>query len=220
MRPEKPLPPDVEVLRATPAQAPVVANLLELYAHDLSELVDLQLKPDGRFGYPELPLYWSKEGRVPFLVKVDNYLAGCVLVSRGSRINGDAGVWDMAEFFIARGCRKQGIGTAVAAFARTLGGSGDGPQRARLCVLDDRDRHIHRRPRQTGRGGDRQEAVAGVLLRLSTCGWRDALTDWVTPSCRIPGIPDGERVRPASAPTSRLPERDSNPEIPLLHQHR
>lgn len=114
MRPEKPLPQDVEVLRATPEQEPVLANLLELYAHDLSELIDLQLRPDGRFGYPELPLYWAEEGRVPFLVKVDNYLAGCVLVSRGSRINGDAGVWDMAEFFIARGCRKQGIGTAVA----------------------------------------------------------------------------------------------------------
>jgi predicted acetyltransferase len=114
MQSEKPLPQDVEVLRATPEQQPVLANLLELYAHDFSELIDLQLQPDGRFGYPELPLYWVEEGRVPFLVKVDGYLAGFALVARGSRISGDPQVWDMAEFFIVRGCRKQGIGTAVA----------------------------------------------------------------------------------------------------------
>ncbi|HEU4557303.1 MAG TPA: GNAT family N-acetyltransferase [Longimicrobium sp.] len=110
----KPLPQDVEVSLAAPEQEPVLANLLELYAHDFSELIDLQLGPDGRFGYPALPRYWTEEGRFPFLVTVDGHLAGFVLVSRGSRISGDPEVWDMAEFFIVRGCRKQGIGTAVA----------------------------------------------------------------------------------------------------------
>lgn len=114
MQAGKPLPPDVEVSLAAPGQEPVLANLLELYSHDFSELVDLQLGPDGRFGYPALPRYWTEEGRFPFLVKVDGHLAGFVLVSRGSRISGDPEVWDVAEFFIVRGCRKQGIGTAVA----------------------------------------------------------------------------------------------------------
>ena len=35
-----------------PDQAPVLANLLELYAHDLSEYFDVPLQPSGRFGYP------------------------------------------------------------------------------------------------------------------------------------------------------------------------
>jgi len=92
----------------------VLANLLELYAHDLSEFFDLRLQADGRFGYPLLPRYWEEEGRFPFLVKVDGQLAGFVLVSRGSRVTGDARVWDMAEFFVVRRYRKQGIGAAVA----------------------------------------------------------------------------------------------------------
>jgi predicted acetyltransferase len=108
------LPPDVEVLPAEAEQEPVLANLLELYAHDFSELLDLRLGPDGRFGYPGLSRYWTEEGRVPFLVTVEGEPAGFVLVRRGSRVREAPGVWDVAEFFIARRHRKRGIGAAVA----------------------------------------------------------------------------------------------------------
>lgn len=107
-------PPGIRVLHAPAEQQKTVANLLELYAHDFSEFIDLQLKPNGRFGYPDLSRYWSEEGRFPFLVTVDGHLAGCVLVARGSRIGADRWVWDMAEFFIVRRYRKRGIGVAVA----------------------------------------------------------------------------------------------------------
>jgi predicted acetyltransferase len=109
-----PLPHGVEVLPAAAAQEPVLANLLELYAHDFSELAGPRLGEDGRFGYPELPLYWRDEGRFPFLVWVDGRLAGFALVRKGSRISGDPGVWDVAEFFVARGYRKRGVGAAAA----------------------------------------------------------------------------------------------------------
>jgi predicted acetyltransferase len=111
---ETSLPSGIEVLRAAAEQQAVVANLLELYAYDFSEIMDLQLQPDGRFGYPELSRYWREEGRFPFLVTVDGHLAGCALVSRGSRITADPRVWDMAEFFIARRYRRRGVGAAVA----------------------------------------------------------------------------------------------------------
>ena len=48
-----------------------MANLLELYAHDFSELRRLKLREDGRFGYEALPLYWTEPGRYPFLIRVD-----------------------------------------------------------------------------------------------------------------------------------------------------
>jgi predicted acetyltransferase len=104
----------IEVIPATRDQEPVLANLLELYAHDFSELIGLQLQSDGRFGYPSLPLYWQEERRYPFLVTVEGRLAGFVLVAGGSRTSGDPDVWDMAEFFIVRGYRRRGIGAAVA----------------------------------------------------------------------------------------------------------
>jgi len=98
---------DLEVIPASLEQQPVIENLLQLYAHDFSEFQTLDLGPDGRFEYRDLPLYWSDPHRHPFLVKLDGKLAGFVLVNRPD-------TWDMAEFFIIRGHRKRGIGAAVA----------------------------------------------------------------------------------------------------------
>ena len=104
----------VEVIAATADQEPILANLLELYAHDFSEISDLQLDSNGRFGYAPLPLYWRESDRYPFLIKADQTLAGFVLVKRGSDVSGDQDVWDVAEFFIVRGYRRHRIVMRVA----------------------------------------------------------------------------------------------------------
>jgi predicted acetyltransferase len=105
---------EVEVIPALPEQQPILANLLELYAHDFSEFQNLALGPDGRFGYKHLPTYWSEPNRHPFLVRMNDKLAGLILVKRGSEVSGNALVWDMAEFFVARGYRRRGLGTEMA----------------------------------------------------------------------------------------------------------
>ena len=56
----------LEVILATSEQEPILANLLELYAHDFSEFYDLTLRADGRFGYDQLPLYWREPGGIHF----------------------------------------------------------------------------------------------------------------------------------------------------------
>jgi predicted acetyltransferase len=104
----------VELIPATEEQEPILANLLELYIHDFSEFLDMELGADGRFGYRDLGVYWREPDRHPFLVKVDGKLAGLVLVKRGSLISGEERVWDMAEFFVVRGYRRRGTGTEMA----------------------------------------------------------------------------------------------------------
>jgi predicted acetyltransferase len=104
----------VHVDPASREEAPILANLLELYAHDFSEIMDLELGADGRFGYTQLPLYWTDADRHPFLIRVDHQLAGLALVSRGSRVSGDKNIWDMAEFFVVRGYRRRGVGITAA----------------------------------------------------------------------------------------------------------
>ena len=105
---------EIEVLLATPEQEPVIANLLELYAHDFSEFSDLKIGVDGRFGYDPLPLYWSESNRFPFLVRANGDLAGFVLVQQASHVSDAAEVWDMAEFFVLRGYRRHEVGLRVA----------------------------------------------------------------------------------------------------------
>jgi predicted acetyltransferase len=104
----------VEVLPASPEQEPILANLLELYAHDFSEFHHIEVGTDGRFGYQDLPLYWRDPNRHPLLVRIDGNLAGFVLVRIISGTSGEETVWDMAEFFVLRGYRRHGVGTAVA----------------------------------------------------------------------------------------------------------
>jgi predicted acetyltransferase len=104
----------IEVLAATPEEQPVLENLLELYVHDFSELLGLEIGEDGRFGYPQLSLYWSEPARYPFVVRVDGKLAGFVLVKKGEGVAGRGVVSDVAEFFVLRAYRRRGVGTRVA----------------------------------------------------------------------------------------------------------
>jgi predicted acetyltransferase len=106
---------DVALDLATLRDEAVLSNLLELYAHDLSETFALELGPDGRFGYEKLPLYWSEpECRFPFLIRVGPQLAGFALVTRGSPGSDDPEDFDVAEFFVVRRHRRSGVGRQAA----------------------------------------------------------------------------------------------------------
>ncbi len=99
----------------TPRDKGVLSNLLELYAHDLSETFGLELGPDGRFGYEKLPLYWSEpERRFPFLIRRGTHLAGFALATLGSPGSDDPQDFDVAEFFIVRRHRRSGVGRKAA----------------------------------------------------------------------------------------------------------
>ncbi|MEW6188073.1 MAG: GNAT family N-acetyltransferase [Thermodesulfobacteriota bacterium] len=104
----------VQVLPATADQAPILANLFQLYMHDFSEFVELEPGADGRFREERLISYWQEADRHPYLVLVSGNLAGFALIKEGSEISGAPGVWDMAEFFILRGRRRLGIGMKAA----------------------------------------------------------------------------------------------------------
>lgn len=107
--------PHIEVTPAAAEQEPVLANLLQLYAHEFSEFLDVPLQNDGRFGaYKDLPLYWHDPGRHPFLIWVKGKLAGFALVKNESETSANQRIWDMAEFFVVRAHRRRGIGTQVA----------------------------------------------------------------------------------------------------------
>jgi predicted acetyltransferase len=101
----------VSLVPADERDAPLLANLLELYCHDLSAAFGLQVGADGRFGYPRLPLYWREPGlRFPFLIRAGEETAGFVLVTRGSPLGTSPTDLDVAEFFVLRRHRRHGVG--------------------------------------------------------------------------------------------------------------
>ena len=104
----------IELVPAVPGDATALVNLLQYYVYDLTEVVDSALGGDGRFVVPSLDAYWSDAWRHPYLVRVDGKLAGFALVQQRSRITGDESTRDVAQFFVMRRYRRQGVGAIVA----------------------------------------------------------------------------------------------------------
>ena len=106
---------DVRLERATPDMRGLLAQLLELYSHDLSDVFGLDVGDDGRFGYPKLDEYWaSPRTHHAFVFRYRARVAGFALVTRGSPLSGDPSCLDMAEFFILRRYWRIGVGRLAA----------------------------------------------------------------------------------------------------------
>jgi predicted acetyltransferase len=104
---------NVGILPASLADKPVLRNLLELCQHDYSEYNHDDVDEHGLFGYKYLDQYWTEAERYPFLIRVDGRLAGFVLVRR---VEEDPVTYSIAEFFVMRKYRRQGIGGQAARF--------------------------------------------------------------------------------------------------------
>jgi len=104
----------VRVVAAERSDKKALENLFQLYAYDFSEILPLDVDEAGRFEAPPLDAYWSEPWRFPFLIRVNEHLAGFALVDRRSRLSTADDVWDMAEFFVLRGHRRAGLGMAAA----------------------------------------------------------------------------------------------------------
>lgn len=83
---------------------------------NFSEFMDWDVGDDGRFGDDDLHGCWTERWRHPFLVKVDDKLAGFVIADGRSYLSGDEHTMDMGEFFILRKYRRQGVGYHVAKY--------------------------------------------------------------------------------------------------------
>lgn len=101
---------------ATPADAELLGNLLQLYIHDLSAIFShVELGADGRFAYPKLGLYLAgAQGKRAFVIRDSGRVAGFALLKRGSPFSDDPEVLDVAEFFVLRRFRGGGVGRAAA----------------------------------------------------------------------------------------------------------
>jgi predicted acetyltransferase len=103
------------LLRATVDDEEVLGRLLELYAHELSDVFQLELDESGRYGYDQLESYFSEpKTHHAFLVRHRGHLAGFALATRGSPASEAPDVYDVAEFFILRRHRRAGLGRRVA----------------------------------------------------------------------------------------------------------
>lgn len=109
--------PEVTLQRAGPEKARAIANLFQLYVHDFTDFWTerrVEIGEDGRFPpYPPLETYWRDPTRSAWLIRADGNMAGFVLLNTHSH-SGKPVDHSMAEFFVARHYRREGVGRAAA----------------------------------------------------------------------------------------------------------
>ena len=98
-----------------------IANLFQLYVHDFTEqwagTERGELQPDGLFPpYPYLDSYWQEARRWPYLILAGGNLAGFVLINDVSH-SGRPLDFAVAEFFVVRKHRRDGVGREAARMA-------------------------------------------------------------------------------------------------------
>jgi predicted acetyltransferase len=107
----------LEVTAARSAEEHIIQNMMQLYVHDFSEHwsgTDRgELEDDGFF--PEYPLepYWREPDHIPLLLRVEGRIAGFALLNARSH-SGLPVDQSMAEFFVVRKHRRDGIGKHAA----------------------------------------------------------------------------------------------------------
>jgi predicted acetyltransferase len=108
-------PENITLQRATESDAPLLANLLELYIHDLSVAFAIEVGANGRFGYDRLADYWAEpERRFAYVIRNGPSIAGFALARIGSPASDDPTILDVAEFFVLRRHRRLGVGQQAA----------------------------------------------------------------------------------------------------------
>ena len=105
-------------------QKSVLVQMIELYNYDFSEFSNDDLNEYGYFGYPYIDNYWTEEGRYPFFIRVDGNLAGFVLVRSCCEYNNLKQPHNIAEFFVLKKYRHNGVGrmAAIKVFDKYQGG--------------------------------------------------------------------------------------------------
>ncbi len=101
--------PAISLIPARPDQKPVIANLIQLYLHDMTAFMPFPVGADGRYAYDFLDRFW----RFPYLIMSGEEIAGFALVIDDCPLTGRAPCWFMAEFFVLKAYRNSGTGRAA-----------------------------------------------------------------------------------------------------------
>ena len=100
---------DIKIELVKKEEKEILRNLMEKYRYEFSQYDDLDTNNLGLYGYDYLDNYWTEENRFPYFIKVNNKLAGFVMINDYPEVKMDTN-YSISEFFIIYKYRRQGIG--------------------------------------------------------------------------------------------------------------
>jgi len=102
----------INVAAANLSDKSLIQNLMQLYLYDFSEFNGYDLNEHGLYNNTYVDHYWVEKERKPFIIRVEDRLAGFVLINNITYIVDDG--FAIADFFVMRKYRRRGVGRAVA----------------------------------------------------------------------------------------------------------
>ncbi|MCK0473231.1 GNAT family N-acetyltransferase [Halalkalibacter sp. APA_J-10(15)] len=105
---------NIQIKLVEESEKSVLKQLIEFYEYDFSEFNNHDVNKHGYYGYRYFDHYWTEDDRVPLFITVDEKIAGFVLINDYCYVLKEKPSRSIAEFFVMRKYRKQGIGTKVA----------------------------------------------------------------------------------------------------------
>lgn len=99
----------VRLIQIKREERKILENLFFYYIYDMSEYMKWNPDHEGKFSYDpsSFDLYWQQKDHIPYFIYVDTELAGFVLVRR---YPSDLSTYDVAQFFVLRKFKGQGVG--------------------------------------------------------------------------------------------------------------
>lgn len=104
---------DIKLVKVEVKDKEILRNLLEKYDYEFSQWDNRDVNGLGLYGYIYLDCYWTEEKRWAFFIKVDDKLAGFVMV-RSIQEAEEETVFSMSEFFVMYKYRRSGVGKYAA----------------------------------------------------------------------------------------------------------
>lgn len=105
---------DIRIEPIQVEQKAIFAQLMELRNYDFSEYEDTDVNECGYFGHSHIDDYWNGEGLFPYFIRVNDKIAGFALVCKHCMFIKGSNIHSIAEFFILKKYRRNGVGRYVA----------------------------------------------------------------------------------------------------------
>ena len=87
----------------------ILRNLYEKYEYELSQYTDCDVNNLGLYGFGFLDYYWNEDNRYAFFIKVDNILAGFVLINDYPAIKKLDTKYTLDSLFVLYKYRRHGV---------------------------------------------------------------------------------------------------------------
>ena len=104
----------LSIVKAKNEDRDTMMNLLEKYLYEFSQWDKNDVNENGLYGYEYLDCYFEEDNRYPYFIKIDEKIAGLILISDYPEVPEESTDFCLSEFFIMHKYRRKGYGKKAA----------------------------------------------------------------------------------------------------------